>query len=200
MSKSATASMAVSRSYKAATDESGVTTHLILLIMQFGNETMCLKKIHKSKSLLLSCFLGLTISTGGCGIIDKHVEWETIEPESYPVLKAVGYAPISSQHGESDSMKLIMAMKASKLDAYRELTEQVYGQKIEGNQSLSHLVIDSETLRASVEGVIRGAEVVKAYPVGEDTYVTERALDRQQVYDIYLSTAKPRRVKDVKYY
>ena len=90
-------------------------------------------------------------------------------------------------------MKLIMAMKASKLDAYRELTEQVYGQKIEGNQSLSHLVIDSETLRASVEGVIRGAEVVKAYPVGEDTYVTELALDMQQVYDIYLSTAKPRR-------
>jgi len=33
MSKSATASMAVSRSYKAATDESSVTTHLILLIM-----------------------------------------------------------------------------------------------------------------------------------------------------------------------
>ena len=97
-------------------------------------------------------------------------------------------------------MKLIMAMKASKLDAYRELTEQVYGQKIEGSQSVSGLVVDSETLRASVEGVIRGAEVIKTYPVGDDTYVTELSLDMQQVYDIYLSTAKPRRVKNVKYY
>lgn len=161
---------------------------------------MWLNKIKKSKLLLRSSIFGLLICMSGCGIIDKHVEWETVEPETYPVLKAVGYAPISSQSGESDSVKLIMAMKASKLDAYRELTEQVYGQKIEGSQSVSHLVIDSETLRASVEGVIRGAEVIKTYPVGEDTYVTELLLDMQQVYDIYLSTAKPRRVKDVKYY
>ncbi|APD93306.1 flagellar biosynthesis protein FlgP [Alteromonas mediterranea] len=161
---------------------------------------MCLNKLKKSKVLIQSSILGFALSISGCGIIDKHVEWETVEPESYPVLKAIGYAPISSQRGEGDSMKLIMAMKASKLDAYRELTEQVYGQKIEGSQSVSHLVVESESLRASVEGVIRGAEVVKTYPVGEDTYVTELSLDMQQVYDIYLSTAKPRRVKDVKYY
>ena len=161
---------------------------------------MWLNRLKNSKLLLRSSMFSLAISLSSCGIIDKHVEWETVEPETYPVLKAVGYAPISSQNGESDSMKLIMAMKASKLDAYRELTEQVYGQKIEGSQSVSGLVVDSETLRASVEGVIRGAEVIKTYPVGDDTYVTELSLDMQQVYDIYLSTAKPRRVKDVKYY
>ncbi|MDY6977119.1 MAG: LPP20 family lipoprotein [Pseudomonadota bacterium] len=161
---------------------------------------MWLNRLKHSKVLLRSSMFSLAISLSSCGIIDKHVEWETVEPETYPVLKAVGYAPISSQNGESDSMKLIMAMKASKLDAYRELTEQVYGQKIEGRQSVSGLIVDSETLRASVEGVIRGAEVVKTYPVGDDTYVTELSLDMKQVYDIYLSTAKPRRVKDVKYY
>ena len=161
---------------------------------------MWLNRLKNSQLLLRSSMFGLAISLSSCGIIDKHVEWETVEPETYPVLKAVGYAPISSQNGESDSMKLIMAMKASKLDAYRELTEQVYGQKIEGRQSVSGLIVDSETLRASVEGVIRGAEVVKTYPVGDDTYVTELSLDMKQVYDIYLSTAKPRRVKDVKYY
>lgn len=90
---------------------------------------MCLNKLKKSKVFIQSSILGFALSISGCGIIDKHVEWETVEPESYPVLKAIGYAPISSQRGESDSMKLIMAMKASKLDAYRELTEQVYGQK-----------------------------------------------------------------------
>ena len=161
---------------------------------------MWLNRLKHSRLLLRSSIFGLAISLSGCGVIDKHVEWETVEPETYPVLKAVGYAPISSQNGESDSMKLIMAMKASKLDAYRELTEQVYGQKIEGSQSVSGLVVDSETLRASVEGVIRGAEVIKTYPVGDDTYVTALSLDMQQVYDIYLSTAKPRRVKNVKYY
>lgn len=161
---------------------------------------MNLRKLKKSSFFVQAVILGFALSASGCGIVDKHVEWETVEPDSYPILKAVGYAPISSQQGESDSMKLIMAMKASKLDAYRELTEQVYGQKIEGSQSVSRLIVDSETLRSSVEGVIRGAEVLKTYPVGDDTYVTELSLDMQQVYDIYLSTAKPRRVKDVKYY
>ncbi|BFT31153.1 LPP20 family lipoprotein [Alteromonas sp. D210916BOD_24] len=156
--------------------------------------------LKKSKRLVAASLTCAMVSLGGCGIIDKHVEWETVEPETYPVLTAVGYAPIASQRGESESMKLIMAMKASKLEAYRELTEQVYGQKIEGSQSLSSLVVESEMLKASVEGVIRGADVVKAYPVGDDTYVTELSLDMKQVYDIYLTTAKPRRVKDVKYY
>lgn len=144
----------------------------------------------------IAAVLGIT----GCGIIDKHVEYETIEPDSYPTLTAIGYAPIMSQRGESDSIKRIMAMKASKLDAYRELAEQVYGQKLQGDQALSSLVVESETLRASVEGVIRGAKVVKAYPVGDDTYVTELSLDMKQVYDLYLTTAKPRRVREVKYY
>jgi hypothetical protein len=60
--------------------------------------------------------------------------------------------------------------------------------------------VNSESLRASVDGVIRGAKVVKTYPVGEDTYVTELTLDMKRVYDIYLTTAKPRRVKNVTYY
>lgn len=140
------------------------------------------------------------MTLASCGVIDKHVEWETVEPASYPVLTAIGYAPIESQQGSNANVKLLMAMKASKLEAYRELAEQVYGQRIEGSQSLSSLVVDSESLRASVDGVIRGAKIVKTYPVGEDTYVTELSLDMKRVHDIYLTTAKPRRVKDVKYY
>lgn len=133
-------------------------------------------------------------------MLSRHVEWQTVEPESYPVLTAVGYAPIESQRGGSDSVRTLMAIKASKLDAYRELAEQVYGQRIEGSQSLSRMVLGDESLKASVEGVIRGARVVKTYPVGEDTYATELELDMKRVYDIYLTTAKPRQVRDVKYY
>ena len=149
-----------------------------------------------SRFAAIAVVLGIT----GCGIIDKHVEYETIEPDTYPTLTAIGYAPIMSQRGESDSIKRIMAMKASKLDAYRELAEQVYGQKLQGDQALSSLVVESEILRASVEGVIRGAKVVKAYPVGDDTYVTELSLDMKQVYDLYLTTEKTRRVREVRYY
>jgi len=141
------------------------------------------------------------VSLSGCsGLFNKHVEWETVAPETYPVISAVGYAPISAQKGASESSKMLMALKASKLDAYRELTEQVYGQKIDSGQSLASLVIQNTRLDSSVQGVIRGAKVVKSYPVGDDTYATELELDFKLVNDIYLSTARPKRVKKVHYY
>ena len=93
-----------------------------------------------------------------------------------------------------------MAIKASKLDAYRELAEQVYGQKVDGEQELANMILTNNQLKSSVEGVIRGARVVKTYPVGEDTYATELELDMSRVYDIYLSTAKPRKIRKVTYY
>ena len=83
-----------------------------------------------------AALLAFSIMTlASCGVIDKHVEWETVEPASYPVLTAIGYAPIEPQQGSNANVKLLMAMKTSKLEAYRELAEQVYGQRIEGSQS-----------------------------------------------------------------
>tara|TARA_R110000772_G_scaffold27658_17_gene70288 strand:+ start:3702 stop:4208 length:507 start_codon:yes stop_codon:yes gene_type:complete len=145
--------------------------------------------------------MGLSMMLSGCSsIFDKQVEWEVVEPQDYPVLSAIGYAPIKAQRGATDSTKMLMAIKASKLDAYRELTEQVYGQKVDGSQTLSNFILSDERLSSSVQGVIRGARVIKSYPVGDDLYATELELDFKRVYDIYLSTARPKRVKDVHYY
>ncbi len=154
------------------------------------------------KIVKLVCVTVVTtaLSSGCTSVFNKHVEWETIEPEQYPVLKAIGYAPIHPQQGQTPSQREIMALKASKLDAYRELTEQVYGQRINGEQTVANMVMTDSQLQSTVEGVIRGARVVKAYPAGEDTYVTELELDMQRVFDLYLSTAKPKRVRKVTYY
>ncbi len=158
---------------------------------------VCGKFLLKPRAYLLAA----AVLVSGCNsLISKHVEWETIEPAEYPVINAVGYAPINAQMGLDEASKRLMAIKASKLDAYRELAEQVYGQKVDGNQQLSNLVLTNNSLKSSVEGVIRGARVVKTYPVGEDTYATELELDMQVVYDIYLSTAQPKRIRKVTYY
>lgn len=153
-------------------------------------------KFFRAATISLVLFLLAACST----VFDKQVEWEAIEPDQYPVIRSIGYAPIEAQNGNDRTAKMLMALKASKLDAYRELTEQVYGQKIDGEQSLANLVLVNTRLKSSVEGIIRGARVVKSYPVGEDTYATELELDFALVHDIYLSTAKPRKVKSVRYY
>jgi hypothetical protein len=157
--------------------------------------------VNKLSSRCVAFVTVLSLCLTGCSsLFNKHVEWETLVPETYPVISAVGYAPISDQRGASESSRMLMALKASKLDAYRELAEQVYGQKVDSGQSLASLVIENTRLDSSVQGVIRGAKVVKSYPVGDDTYATELELDFKLVNDIYLSTARPKRVKKVHYY
>lgn len=91
-------------------------------------------------------------------------------------LTAVGYASISEQTGKSIEEQRVRAMRASKIDAYRELAEQVYGMRVSGRADLIDQKLGTETTSGAVDGVIRGAEVVRSYNVG-DSYVTELRLD-----------------------
>lgn len=149
------------------------------------------------KKWLLLCAATLL---AGCGLVmDKEVQWESVPPEQFPLLKAIGYAPVAEQKADSAEQRMLMAMKASKLEAYKELAEQVYGQKIDYKVTMQQAMLGNEQLRASLQGVIRGAKVVKTYPVGQ-FYVTEMELDFKQVYDLYQNSQPVRRIKAVKYY
>jgi hypothetical protein len=64
---------------------------------------------------------------------------------------------------------------------------------------MSNLLIDNQQLKATVQGVIRGAKVVKSYPVG-DSYTTELSLDFKDVYDIYIASSNRQEIKKVSYY
>jgi hypothetical protein len=92
------------------------------------------------------------------------------------ILVAVGYASISEQKGRNDEEKRVRAMRASKIDAYRELAEQIYGMRVSGRADLEDQRLGVERTSGAVDGVIRGAEVIRSYPVG-DSYVTELQLD-----------------------
>lgn len=89
---------------------------------------------------------------------------------------AVGYALISEQNGRTQEEKSLRAMRASKVDAYRELSEQIYGLRISATTSLSNQQLGPENTNGAVDGIIRGAKVIRSYPVG-DSYVTEMELN-----------------------
>ena len=46
------------------------------------------------------------------------------------------------------------------------------------------MVVESDAVRARVQGVIYGARLVSISPVGEDTYETTLSLDRDIVDDL----------------
>ena len=104
--------------------------------------------------------------------------------EKRETLVATGYAVISIQNHRNPSQQRLLAIRASKLDAYRALTEQVYGQQLDANTTIADMTVMSDTFRARVEGVVYGAVLVSITPVGDDTYETTLSLDRRIVNDL----------------
>lgn len=116
--------------------------------------------------------------------------------EKRETFMATGYAVISVQPHKNQAQQRLMAIRASKLDAYRALTEQVYGQQLDATTTVADMTIQSDTFRAKVEGVIYGAVLVSITPVGDDTYETTLSLDQAVVRDLrtlYLTQLASRR-------
>jgi hypothetical protein len=116
--------------------------------------------------------------------------------EKRETLVATGYAVISVQNHKLPAQQRLMAIRASKLDAYRALTEQVYGQHLDASTTVADMVVMNDTFRTRVEGVVYGAVLVSITPVGDDTYETTLSLDRQVVNDLralYLGQLAARR-------
>jgi hypothetical protein len=99
-------------------------------------------------------------------------------------ILATGYAVISIQQHDNPAQQRLLSIRASKLDAYRTLMEQVYGQYRDANTTVAQMVVESDSFRARVQGVIYGAQLVSITPVGDDTYETTLSLKRGIVNDL----------------
>ena len=69
-------------------------------------------------------------------------------------ISATGYAVISIQHHTIPAQQRLLAIRASKLDAYRGLSEQVFGQYLDATTTVADMVIKSDVFRTKVEGII----------------------------------------------
>jgi len=108
-----------------------------------------------------------------------HTEEQIVAEPNW--VRATGYAPISLQSGQTREHKIIKAMRASKLRAYQELTAIVHGQYLFGTTTVNDMVVANDGFKTAVSGIVRGARVVKSYPVQEDTYATILEVDLNQV-------------------
>jgi hypothetical protein len=104
--------------------------------------------------------------------------------EKRETLTATGYAVISVQNHRNPAQQRLMAIRAAKLEAYRSLAEQVYGQQLDATTTVADMMVQSDTFRSKVEGVISGAVLVSITPAGDDTYETTLSLDRAVVQDL----------------
>jgi hypothetical protein len=54
-----------------------------------------------------------------------------------------------------------MALRAAKVDAYRNLLEVIKGVRVDATTEVRDFTVASDTIRAQVEGMVRGAQVIK---------------------------------------
>lgn len=127
---------------------------------------------------------------------EEPVSMITPMAERNATIRATGYAVISTQNHKNPSQQRLMAIRASKLDAYRALTEQVYGQQLDATTTVAEMMITSDTFRTRVQGIIYGAVLESITPIGDDTYETTMSLDGRVVNDLrvlYLAQLAARR-------
>ena len=101
--------------------------------------------------------------------------------EKIPTLTAVGYAVVSSQPGRTQAQKRLMAIRSARMSAMRELAEQIHGIQVDSNTTVIDLMVQNDTFRAVVKGIIRGAKTVRINPTGEDTYETVLEIDKDMM-------------------
>lgn len=94
-----------------------------------------------------------------------------------PVLTGRGHAQVSRQPGDSLNQRRLLALRAARIDAMRDLAEQIHGLELEAETRVGDAILREDRLRASVEGVIRGARTVSITPTSADTYEVVLALD-----------------------
>lgn len=135
------------------------------------------------KLLWLIPVVGLISGCGTYGYRDPAysatmVERTVVNPSAKTIkLTAIGYGNMGTFEGYTPGQRRLMAMRASKLDAYRALAEQLHGVRVTGNSTVSAMISQNDSFRVFVDAYVRGAKVVSITPMAESNYETVLELE-----------------------
>ncbi|MBS1186391.1 MAG: hypothetical protein H6R04_409 [Burkholderiaceae bacterium] len=130
----------------------------------------------KTAAILMgACIVALS----GCqtvGSSEYPTDTQAIAPRVVKIT-AVGHGATSSFDAYSTGQKRLMAMRASKLDAYRSLAEQVYGIRLTGNTTVGAMMVQNDSFRVYIDTTLRGARVQSITPMADGNYETVVEMD-----------------------
>ncbi len=100
-------------------------------------------------------------------------------PPMNDVVRAKGNGVEPNDPSMSQAEKSLLGKRAAKIDALRNLLEQVYGVRVKSNTTVRDFVTESDEMKARVNAFIQGARVVSERALGDGSYevVVELELD-----------------------
>jgi len=106
---------------------------------------------------------------------------QAVDPVAPMTLRVVGYgAPDERNKNLSAVQRRLLAIRASKVDAYRAMAERVYGMNVMGSSTVRDMVMQNDRFRTYVETYMYGARVVSAdvMPDGSVETMLEMNIDQ----------------------
>ena len=151
----------------------------------------------------------VTITIDGCQILPvqpSHPQLITVEaPRPIEIVRAVGHGTVKTDAGYTETQMKLFAQRASRVDAYRNLSEIVYGIHISGTATVSDMILKNDTVQSYVSGYLKGAREISSEKLsmenGAVTYETilEMPIDQSFLNDLQtfpIPLATPERSKD----
>lgn len=117
----------------------------------------------------------------GLDALDAGREPVVMLAEAQTLLTGLGMAQVAGQPGQTLNERRLMAVRAGRMEAMRDLTEQVHGLRLTAQTTIRDAVVIDDSLAATVSGSIRGARTVRISPTSDDTYEVQLALNADTV-------------------
>lgn len=106
----------------------------------------------------------IAISLSGClftkteFVKPKNHKFEPVKVENKKI-ETVGYSTTESYKRFPQAQQKLLAIRGAKLNAYRNLAEEVYGIKIKGKSTVKDMIVKNDTYRVYIDTMIRGAHI-----------------------------------------
>ncbi len=88
----------------------------------------------------------------------------------HKTISAIGYGTVEKSDRYSRSQIKLIAMRASKMDAYRSLAEQLNGIQLRGQTAVESMEVTHDSYQVYLNAYLRGARVKRTSAIGSDPY------------------------------
>ena len=102
--------------------------------------------------------IALTLSACNNALIQTQNKATAI-PVKNKVIQTTGYSTMENYKRFPEVQRKLLAIRGAKLNAYRNLAEEIYGIKIKGKTTVKDMIVHNDSYRVYVNTMIRGAHI-----------------------------------------